>query len=125
VRADLDKWRVTWETNYQSAVDTDPAAVDEFSSIFGIADTCLGPPDDVKCRDITSTDSYMIHHISLYFYGDVWTFGGGVRNLFDEEPPFVSSTEVLAYNNTPLGYGYDLQGRTYFFNIAASFGTGE
>jgi iron complex outermembrane recepter protein len=127
VRADLDKWRATWETNYLSAVDTDPAEIDAFGSVFtNTATTCLGPPGgDVLCRDISSADSYMIHHVSLYFYGDVWTFGGGVRNLFDEEPPFVNEDEVLAFNNTPIGYGYDLRGRTYFFNIAASFGVGE
>jgi iron complex outermembrane receptor protein len=67
----------------------------------------------------------MQHHISLYFYGDVWTFGGGVRNLFDEEPPFVDGSEIQSFNNTPIGYGYDLRGRTYFFNIAATFGGGE
>ena len=48
-----------------------------------------------------------------------------IRNLFDEEPPFVDGTEILSFNNTPIGYGYDLRGRTYFFNIAATFGGGE
>jgi iron complex outermembrane receptor protein len=61
----------------------------------------------------------------VYFYGDRWTFGGGIRNVFNEEPPFVDGTEILAVNNAPIGYGYDLNGRTYFFNIAANFGGGE
>jgi iron complex outermembrane receptor protein len=33
--------------------------------------------------------------------------------------------DVLAINNTPIGYGYDLRGRTYFMNVAANFGGGE
>ncbi|MDZ7767609.1 MAG: hypothetical protein U5K38_00275 [Woeseiaceae bacterium] len=60
----------------------------------------------------------------MFFYGDVWTFGGGVRNLFDEEPPFVDGTEILSTNNAPLGYGYDLNGRTFFVNIRATFDVG-
>jgi iron complex outermembrane receptor protein len=61
----------------------------------------------------------------VYYYGDVWTFGGGMRNVFDTAPPLVDpdeGLEVLSVNNVPLGYGYDLNGRTYFLNIAASFG---
>ena len=128
VRADLDKFRFTWETNYLGAVEQDPAGVDPFDSALSptsFSDTCVGPPTDELCRDIGYTDSYMLHHTSVYFYGDVWTFGGGIRNVFNEEPPFVDGTEILAINNAPIGYGYDLNGRTYFFNIAASFGGGE
>jgi iron complex outermembrane receptor protein len=61
----------------------------------------------------------------MYYYGDQWTFGGGIRNVFNVKPPFVDGTEVLSINNTPIGYGYDLNGRTYFLNIAVSFGGGE
>lgn len=131
VRFDMDDWRLTWETSYIGSVDQDPLDVDEFGAILGtptIGDTCLGPPDDVLCRDIGSADDYFLHNVSLYYHGDVWTFGGGVRNLFDQEPPFVDGSEgasVLAINNTPIGYGYDLHGRTYFLNVGANFGGGE
>jgi iron complex outermembrane receptor protein len=125
MRADLDKWRLTWETNYLGAVTQDLEDIDEFSDINGTADTCLGPPGDVLCRDIGSTGDYFLHHTSLYYYGDVWTFGGGIRNVFDREPPIVDGTEILAVNNTPLGYGYDLRGRTFFLNVQATFGGGE
>jgi iron complex outermembrane receptor protein len=128
-RAELDKWRFTWETTYLGSVEQDPLEVDVFSDIFGtdggLSDTCLGPPDDVLCRDIGFADDYFLHNASVYWYGDVWSFGGGVRNVFDQEPPFVDGTEILAINNAPLGYGYDLRGRTYFLNVQASFGGGE
>jgi iron complex outermembrane receptor protein len=126
LRADVDDWRVTWETNYLSSVEQDSLEVDEFDDIGGIADTCLGPAaGDVLCRDVGFAEDYFLHHLSLYYYGDTWTFGGGVRNVFDQEPPLVDGSEVLATNNAPLGYGYDLRGRTYFFNIQAVFGGGE
>jgi len=60
--------------------------------------------------------------MSLYYYGDRWTFGGGIRNVLDEEPPFIDGSEILSVNNTPIGYGYDINGRTYFFNVAVTFG---
>ena len=41
----------------------------------------------------------------------------GIRNVFDTAPPFVDGTEVLSINNVPIGYGYDLRGRTFFVNL--------
>ncbi len=129
LRFDMNDWRLTWETSYIGSVEEDPLEVDEFGNIFGstvIGDTCLGPNfGDVNCRDIGFADDYFLHNLSVYYYGDVWTFGGGIRNVFDKEPPFVDGTEILAINNTPIGYGYDLRGRTFFINIGASFGGGE
>lgn len=131
MRADVDEWRFTWETNYLSSVEQDARNVDPFSDIFASAEisTCLGPAaGDVLCRDWAQTDDYFLHHTSVYYYGDVWTFGAGIRNVFDQEPPMVDGSEfndVLAINNTPIGYGYDLRGRTYFVNVAANFGGGE
>ena len=37
----------------------------------------------------------------------------------------IDGTEILAVNNTPIGYGYDLNGRVFFVNIVANFGGGE
>ncbi|MEX2489395.1 MAG: TonB-dependent receptor, partial [Pseudomonadales bacterium] len=125
LRADWDKWRLTWSTNYLGSVKQDPDGLDPFEdAITGFSDTCLGPPSDVLCRDVGFAGNYFLHSASLFYYGDVWTFGGGVRNVFDEEPPFVDGTEILSTNNAPLGFGYDLNGRTYFVNIRATFDAG-
>ena len=121
-RFDYDEFRFTWETRYLSSVVQDPEEVDDFSDINGIGDTCLGPPDDELCRDVGYTSNYFQHNMSLYYYGDRWTFGGGIRNVLDEEPPFIDGSEILSVNNTPIGYGYDINGRTYFFNVAVTFG---
>jgi len=126
-RFDYDEFRFTWETRYLSSVEQDPLGVDEFSDIFeGFSETCLGPPDDEQCRDVAFTSNYFQHNMSVYYYGDRWTFGGGIRNVFDEKPPVVDhSEEFVEYNlvnNTPIGYGYDIYGRTYFFNVAVNFG---
>ena len=127
-RFDYDDLRLTWETRYTGSVIQKPEEVEDFSDITqpSRGDTCLGPDlGDVQCRDFADASNYFIHNLSLYYYGDRWTFGGGIRNLFDEEPPIVDTSTVgapLAVNRTPLGYGYDLNGRTYFFNVAVNFG---
>ena len=64
----------------------------------------------------------MIHQVSLSWRGDTWVVLGGIRNVFDEAPPVVDSTEITSANNTPLGYGYDVYGRAYFFNVLHRFG---
>jgi iron complex outermembrane receptor protein len=127
-RLDYSDFRFVYELRYTSSVDQNPLDVDEFDDVNGsqgtgfVSDTCLGPPDDVLCRDYADGDSYLLHNASFYYYGDRWTVGGGVRNLFDEEPPVVDWSEITNTNNSPLGYGYDLNGRTYFFNVAVNFG---
>ena len=126
LRFDYDELRFTWETRYMSNVDQDPEGIDEFDDVTGNSNACLGPAlGDVLCRDIGFTDNYFLHNVSLYYYGDQWTFGGGIRNLLNEEPPFVDGTEVLSINNTPIGYGYDINGRVYFVNVAFNFAGGE
>jgi len=125
-RFDYDKFRVTWETRYTGSVHEKPELVDDFSDAFNFSDTCLGPDfGDELCRDYADAENYFLHNLSVYYYGDRWTFGGGIRNLFDEAPPRVDTDTVgdpLAVNNTPLGYGYDLNGRVYFMNVAVNFG---
>jgi iron complex outermembrane recepter protein len=127
LRVDFSDYRLTWQTRYLSDVEQDVAGIDEFNDIFGSAaagrsDTCGGPAlGDVLCRDVGFADDYYNHAVSLYYYGDVWTIGGGIRNVFEEKPPMVDTTEVQAVRNSPIGYGYDLNGRTYFLNVAASF----
>ena len=52
-RADVDKWRFTWQVDYTGAVEQDEAGIDPFSDAFGrgpdghsdrstVGDTCLG-----------------------------------------------------------------------------------
>jgi len=126
VRFDYDDWRVSWETNYLGSMEQRPEFRDEFDdAINGISDTCFGGPTDVLCKNIGYAENYFRHSLSLFYFADSWTVGGGVRNVLDEAPPFVDGSEVQAINNSPIGYGYDLMGRTYFLNVSYDFGGGE
>ena len=123
IRANYGKWRFVWSASYLAKVDQDADGVDDFAALDGGSDSCLGPPDDLLCRDVGFGDEYMIHQVSLSWRGDTWVVLGGIRNVFDEPPPVVDSTEVsYVANNTPLGRGYDLFGRGYFFNVLHRFG---
>lgn len=113
-------WRFTWATRYIGSVAQDPVGVDPWSDVFdGGATTCLGPArGDFQCRDVGFADSYVRHDASVFYSRDTWEIGAGARNLQNTWPPQVDSDEVsYVWNNTPLGRGYDWQGRTYFLSI--------
>ena len=119
-------WLVTWQMNYLGSVEQQAEGIDEFEdAIAGGSDTCFGPPNDVLCRDIGFAENYFRHAFSLFYRGDYWTIGGGIRNAFDERPPFVDGSEVFAINNAPIGAGYDLNGRTYFLSASYNFAGGN
>ena len=125
VRADYDRWRVSWTTRYVGAVIEHPDFIDEFDeAITGASDTCLGPPDDLLCRDVDSVSSYMVHSASAWYRGDSWRVGVGASNVFDTAPPQVNEGPATV-NNSPIGAGYDLDGRTYFLSLSMRFFGGE
>jgi len=124
VRLAWDRWTMNWQTRYLGAVSQDADAVDDFSDAFTASDTCLGPPDDELCRDLGETGSYMVHNVSLFYREDNWTLGMGVRNLEDKAPPLADPTEVLGVKARPIGYGYDVFGRTFFVNASYNFDIG-
>lgn len=133
--ARVDKWTLAWETKMIGKVAQAPDTVDKFSDVLDsqktgfIGNTCLGngstngnvKGDGVFCRDIGYAGNYFTHTASIGYRGDGWRATIGVRNLFDKAPPRVDSDEVLAIANTPIGGGYDLDGREFFMNIAKEF----
>ena len=123
----FNDWRLAYSINYTSRVDQDPDFVDTWSNTSGVldedgntvySDTCNAP---TLCRDIGFIKSQTIHNISLYYRGDTFTVGAGVRNAFDTPPPFVDGSEISSYSNVPLGYGYNVFGQEMFVNINKRF----
>ena len=126
--ADVDDFRFTWQARYIGDVAQDPDGVDDFGDAFGdnpdgaVSDTCLGTAaGDVLCRDVGFADDYITHTASVRYRTDTWTLRAGVSNIFDEAPPLVDSSEVLAISNTPIGNGYDLDGREFFMSVSKKF----
>ena len=93
--------------------------------------TWVGPMDDYAKNGedpadspfILATDDYFLHDASVQYSTDNWQLTLGVRNLFDEDPPPISS--VSAFFNTigqiPLFSGYDFYGRQFFVNVSTRF----
>jgi iron complex outermembrane receptor protein len=119
VQANVGDFRYTLGANYKSSVAQDPAGVDGYDNIYvsGVADTCLGPENgDVNCRDVGHARNYTTYDMSVYYFGDNWTLGGGIRNFTNTNPPLVDGTEVQSINNVVIGAGYDIFGRTAFID---------
>ena len=84
LRFKWDRWTLTWETRFLDEVKQDGVeAIDEFDSISGGSDTCLGPPADVLRRDYAEADNYFRHSTSLFYKADT-ILGAGIRNVFNK-----------------------------------------
>ena len=100
-----DKWRVRYGVEWIQGTDSyayyeeDPATSD-----YDLA-----------------VDDYWLHNASVQYASDGWTATVGVRNLFNEDPPTVSSGVYNRVGNAPLYSGYDYLGRTAFVNLTKSF----
>ncbi|NCP13726.1 MAG: TonB-dependent receptor plug domain-containing protein [Sphingomonadales bacterium] len=146
--ARYDDFLFTWQTRYIGRVDQDPLGVDELSDAFGrgpdglpagvVGDTCTGngsgavvggafvpnnivPGDGVFCRDVGFAEEYFEHTASVRWDNGKFRIIAGVTNLFDDLPPLVDSSEVLAIANVPIGNGYNLNGREFFAQLLYRF----
>lgn len=123
-RVDMDRWRLSWTTFFQTAVENDEVldADDIPLTRFNTNTTCLGADNgDVDCGPVYFADDYFLHSISARYRGDDWGILVGVNNVFDEEPALVDPREVFSVSNVPIGNGYDLNGRQYFVRVTKSF----
>ncbi len=125
-----DDYRLSWTIRSLSPMDWDDEYLDSFNDTlgtvtFGYSDTCYGPPDDVLCRDHSHVARYYLHSASLSYSNDRLSIVGGVRNLFDRPAPQVDDSELyFTVNNTLVGWGYDLLGRSFFTSVVYKFGNG-
>lgn len=125
IQVDYDRWRFVWTSRYVGNQETDVASFDEWDDIEGVSQTCLGPPDDLLCRDVDWAGNYWVHHASLSYRADTWSVIAGSRNIFDTWPPQVDGLpEVFANNNTPRAVFYDIDGRTFFVGFTYQVGEG-
>lgn len=92
--------------------------------------TCLGngspngvvAGDSVFCRPVGTAPEYFEHTTSVRWDNGDLRLILGIRNIFDEAPPQVSSRAgILQISNTPIGNGYDLNGREFFGQVLYRF----
>ena len=130
-----DDFTFRFSSRYVGKVAQDEDGVDTFSNAFGIdeddngsadifSDTCGGPAvGDVNCRDVGFAKSYMEHNTGISYNNEDHDYGitFAVSNVFNKKPPKVDSSEVTAVSNTPLGAGYNIQGRKFFIQLRKGF----
>lgn len=133
--ANVDNVTLTWQTRYIGSVEQQASGIDPLSDAFDsldtgfFGDTCTGngsangvvAGDGVFCRDVGFADAWTESSVSLRVDFDWFAFRLGVSNVFDNAPPKVDSNEVFAISNTPIGNGYDLDGREFFGSVSFEF----
>ena len=107
-RYKIGRVTIGYGLDYLSATDDEP-----YLNEFGYT------PDfyDFKVGD------YLTHRASLRLETERFGFVVGVRNLFNKQPPKISTDNPLVntVSNVPIQGGYDFLGRTFFINGRVSF----
>ena len=132
----LDEWSVFW------GIDAVQHTSDVQDFIDANGDTCLPipdepvGPDDVSpiygvrsCADLIA-ESRVYHALSVTREFETWRITLGVANLFDEEPPRVTSGasasganlgEITTIGQAPFTSNYDYVGRRGFVSVSKKF----
>lgn len=72
---------------------------------------------DGPCLQFDDLDSYWVHDMSVRYETGTWVLRGGISNVFDDAPPLTTNNGI----GNLAGIGYDIGGRTLFFNVTKSF----
>jgi outer membrane receptor protein involved in Fe transport len=82
-------------------------------------------PGTTNIDRINKSPNHFEHGLSVRYTGADWEVIGTVRNIFDENPPFLSGGQGAAgasrFLNTTPGVGYDLFGRSYVLRVSKKF----
>ena len=103
-------WTWTWFMDYVQG--TNSLTLSPETSYFGYT----GALRDIKA------EHRIYHTLSAHYEQDKWSVLVGIRNLFDKEPPVVSSGVASRYGNIPaFATQYDWLGRTGYVQFRYKF----
>ena len=111
VPAAFPEWKMNFIASYSRNNWGGSYTMRWWSGVDDVATTCKGA--QISC-DISD---YAYHDVQGYYEWKNVTFTAGVRNLLDEEPPYVSNNGDM---NT-INFNYDTAGRYYYTRIALKF----
>lgn len=91
--------------------------------VSSMSDYAALAEDPANSNFFLSTPDYYLHDASVQYSADAWTATFGVRNLYDEQPPRISSEDALVngIGSVPLFSGFDYTGRQFFVNVSTRF----
>jgi outer membrane receptor protein involved in Fe transport len=78
----------------------------------------LGLDPDTTPR-VIHVPNYYLHHASVRWQSDAFGIVVGMRNIFDKNPPKISTGTYNLIGNSPVYSGYDYVGRSFFINVIA------
>jgi len=95
-----------WQVNYSATLTRDNWGANVTAKYMGDTEDIAAAPGNLE----NTADSVIYWDIQGYYTWNNVTFTAGVRNLTDEEPPYVTAYDDM---NT-LQFSYDTQGRYYY-----------
>ena len=109
VRFNWRDFTFAWSTSFTGKSDEEP--------VFD--------PGTTNIDRINKSPNHFEHGLSVRYTGSDWEVIGTVRNIFDQDPPFLSGGQGAAgasrFLNTTPGVGYDLLGRSYVLRVSKKF----
>lgn len=102
-----------WQTNYSATLSRDNWGAHLAARYMSETDDIDAAPGNLE----NTADSIWYFDVQGYYEWNDVTFTAGVRNLTDEEPPYVTAYDDM---NT-LQFSYDTQGRYYYAQASVSF----
>lgn len=109
-------WSVLWQSRYIDSMIEDNIEDQRNEPTTSFFSPCV-QAGDTPCLQFDDLDEYWVHDMSVRYETGTWVLRGGVSNIFDEAPPLTTNNDV----SNLAGIGYDLGGRTLFFNVTKAF----
>ncbi|GBF58891.1 vitamin B12 transporter BtuB [Candidatus Phycosocius bacilliformis] len=120
-RFERKDWTYTWsvdaigqtnQTDFNNGINPVTALPGSYYAYNGIS----------SVRYKTKTEAVITHGVSVRYRSDNWTIVGGIRNLFDEPPPSISTSVFFSrLGNSALTSQYDQFGRSFNASIIRRF----
>jgi iron complex outermembrane receptor protein len=103
----IKNWGATWTTEFVGKTNS-----------YGYLEE-----DPATSQYKFKTPNYFLHSLSVNYEDPVgkWKALVGIRNVFDKNPPKISSGYYDKVGNAPLYSGYDFFGRSFFASVSKSF----
>jgi iron complex outermembrane receptor protein len=117
------KFRTTWSTPWQFEVSGTWRYFSPVKSEESVGNALLNNPDLAPVESQFASRSYFDLNVSYPLSKHV-SISGGVNNLFDKDPPVVSTaatTSAGAANGNTYPQVYDANGRLIYLNVTAKF----
>lgn len=120
-------WTYTWTARYVGPSSDLSDFIDRYGTNPTDAGDLYGFNGVPEALYKLDTEAMFYHAVTVRYRSDDWTAVAGVTNLFDEAPPAISvapngfTPTTNRLGNAPLTSQYDLNGRSFFFEVRRRF----